>query len=145
MYTKIIAFIIQNYVHFKAFSPPNPNSNIKKIISTEGLVGIVFAHLLPALVIGFNIMQSLFYIYVMCEQEIGSIPIPDENHKFSEWNSLDIVWFLCTVGGSLLRLWCFKCLREFFTFHVTIKDNHELITTGPYSLLFHLSLIILFF
>ncbi|CAG8525137.1 10245_t:CDS:2 [Diversispora eburnea] len=138
MYTKIIAFVIQNYVHFKAFSPPNPSLSTKKIMLTEGIVGIVFAQFLPTLVIIFNLMQSLLYIHVMYQQEISSIPIlPDENYKFSEWNLLDIVWFLCIVGGSLLRIWCFKCLKAYFTFHVTIKKKHKLITTGPYSLLVH--------
>ncbi|CAI2190502.1 7929_t:CDS:2 [Funneliformis geosporum] len=69
----------------------------------------------------------------MYQQEIGSIPIL---HQFSDWSLLEIICFLCSIGGSLLRLWCFDSLKEYFSF-ATIKKDHKLITTGPYSLLIH--------
>ena len=143
MYTKILAIIFENYVHVKAFWPPNANLTTKQILSTEGLVGLAFARLLPVLINAFNTVQSLIYIYIMYQQENGALPIL--SYKFSEWHLLDVIWFLGTGGGSSLRLWCFKCLKEFFTFHVTIKKDHKLITTGPYSLLIHPSVSMLFY
>ncbi|GES79499.1 ICMT-domain-containing protein [Rhizophagus clarus] len=63
--------------------------------------------------------------------------IPILNRRFLDWNLLEAVLFSFSIGGALLRLWCFKCLNEYFTFNITIKKNHKLITTGPYSLLVH--------
>ena len=146
MYTKIIALVIQNYFAAKALSPPNQNLSSKNVLSTEGLSGLIMANILPKPMIILFVIQALIYIYVMYQQEIGSIPIlPTENHKFSDWNLLEVVLFSCAIGGSLLRLWCFKCLKEYFTFNVTIKKDHKLITTGPYSLLIHPSVSILFY
>jgi protein-S-isoprenylcysteine O-methyltransferase Ste14 len=71
----------------------------------------------------------------MSLQEIGLIPIL--SNRFSGWTLLEVEFFLCAIGGASLRLWCFKCLQKFFTFNVTVKKDHKLITTGPYSLLVH--------
>ena len=143
MYTKIIAFIIQIYFTSRALSPPIPNLTTKNIMSEEGIIGVFMAQFSPLFGILLNLAQSLFYIHIMYQQEIGSIPIL--NDKFSEWNLFDIVCFSCVIGGSILRVWCFKCLKEYFTFHVTIKDEHKLITTGPYSSLIRPSVSNLFY
>ncbi|KAG6852720.1 hypothetical protein C0991_009584 [Blastosporella zonata] len=44
---------------------------------------------------------------------------------------------LLTVVGYLLRLKCFRTLKELFTFEITVRENHKLITSGPYSLVRH--------
>ncbi|KAJ8523249.1 hypothetical protein ONZ45_g316 [Pleurotus djamor] len=41
------------------------------------------------------------------------------------------------ILGSLLRAWCFKALGEMFDFEYRIKDNHKLITAGPYNYVRH--------
>ena len=116
MYSKAVALIIQTYLISKVLITPNKNLTVKKAISTEGLTGMIFSNILPKFLITLNVLQTLVYIYVMYQQEIGSIPIlPDRNHKFSDWNFIDIFCFLCANGGSLLRIWCFKCLKQYFT------------------------------
>jgi len=39
--------------------------------------------------------------------------------------------------GAVIRLWCFKSLGILFTYEVTIKPNHKLISSGPYSIVRH--------
>ncbi|RIA86860.1 hypothetical protein C1645_828641 [Glomus cerebriforme] len=138
MYTKITLLIIQTYLISKAISPPTKNVDTKKVMSIEGLSGIFIARI-PKLWNIFSLIQALVYIFIMFQQELGLIPIFSK--RFSELSEFDIFCFSCTIGGSLLRLWCYKCLKEFFTFNVTVKKNHRLITTGPYSLLVHPSYI----
>ncbi|KAG6872305.1 hypothetical protein C0995_011115 [Termitomyces sp. Mi166 len=48
-----------------------------------------------------------------------------------------IIGSLLVVAGCWLRLECFRTLREFFTFEITIRKNHRLITSGPYSYVRH--------
>ncbi len=137
MYTKSIALIIQTCLVVKIMMPPNSNLT-KKFLSRKGLEGSFVSEIFPNMFNILVIIQVLFYFYVMYQQEIGLVPIlPNENHKFSEWNSLEILCFLCNTGGCLLRSWCFNTLKEYFTFNVTIQKDHKLITTGPYSLLIH--------
>ncbi|KAF8578204.1 hypothetical protein K439DRAFT_1395755 [Ramaria rubella] len=37
----------------------------------------------------------------------------------------------------LIRLWCFKTMGRMFTYEVTIRPNHQLITGGPYAYVRH--------
>ncbi|KAG1726618.1 uncharacterized protein EDB91DRAFT_57624 [Suillus paluster] len=43
---------------------------------------------------------------------------------------------LMAVGG-LLRWWCFRTLGRFFTFELSVRKGHKLVTTGPYSVVRH--------
>jgi len=43
---------------------------------------------------------------------------------------------LSTAAG-LLRLACYRALGRFFTFHLSVRKDHRLITNGPYSIVRH--------
>lgn len=53
-----------------------------------------------------------------------------------------LTWvFLCSVAlliaGGALRLWCYETLGRYFTYEITILDDHDLVTTGPYAAVRH--------
>lgn len=39
---------------------------------------------------------------------------------------------LC-VAGALIRLASYKEMGKLFTFHLTLRDSHKLVTSGPYA------------
>ncbi|KAJ7291755.1 hypothetical protein C8J57DRAFT_1588358 [Mycena rebaudengoi] len=41
------------------------------------------------------------------------------------------------IAGALIRLRCFREMGRHFTFALSIRDNHTLITTGPYAVVRH--------
>lgn len=41
------------------------------------------------------------------------------------------------VAGSLFRLWSYHALGALFTFEILIRDDHRLITSGPYAYVRH--------
>lgn len=41
------------------------------------------------------------------------------------------------VGGSLIRLSCYRALGEFFTWQLSVKKGQKLVTTGPYAVVRH--------
>ena len=41
------------------------------------------------------------------------------------------------TSAALLRLQCYRTLGRFFTFEVSIRKGHQLVTTGPYSIVRH--------
>ncbi|GBE89902.1 hypothetical protein SCP_1702280 [Sparassis crispa] len=45
--------------------------------------------------------------------------------------------FSLMILATLLRVWCFVTLGPLFTYEVTIKHGHRLITSGPYSYVRH--------
>lgn len=48
-----------------------------------------------------------------------------------------IVGWIMVVAGALIRMACFKYLGRHFTFELSLRDNHTLITDGPYSIVRH--------
>ncbi|CAG8571113.1 10742_t:CDS:2 [Acaulospora morrowiae] len=75
----------------------------------------------------------------MYQQDNGNTTyLNNENmNRLSEWTvGYSLVTFV-SILGTILRLWCFAVLDEFFTFDITIKKNHKLITNGPYKYLIH--------
>ena len=43
---------------------------------------------------------------------------------------------LATVGG-LTRVWCHQTLGRFFTWQISLRADHALVTAGPYALVRH--------
>ncbi|KAG0702664.1 Isoprenylcysteine carboxyl methyltransferase family-domain-containing protein [Suillus ampliporus] len=41
------------------------------------------------------------------------------------------------VAGGFLRWWCFRTLGRFFTFKLSVRKEHQLVTTGPYAVVRH--------
>jgi protein-S-isoprenylcysteine O-methyltransferase Ste14 len=41
------------------------------------------------------------------------------------------------VTGGLIRWWCFRILGPFFTFELSVRKGHQLVTTGPYAVVRH--------
>ncbi|KAL0950388.1 hypothetical protein HGRIS_010348 [Hohenbuehelia grisea] len=44
-----------------------------------------------------------------------------------------IVGLALCMSATALRLWCYRTLGRFFTFEVTLKPAHTLVTEGPYA------------
>lgn len=51
------------------------------------------------------------------------------------WNFF-IAWIF-TMFGALLRKRCYQIMGEMFTFELSIRRHHKLITTGPYAFVRH--------
>ena len=41
------------------------------------------------------------------------------------------------VAGSWVRILCYRALGHLFTFNMSVRHDHKLITTGPYSIARH--------
>ncbi|KAG1747634.1 hypothetical protein EDB19DRAFT_1630819 [Suillus lakei] len=41
------------------------------------------------------------------------------------------------VAGGLIRWWCFRTLGRFFTFQLSVRKGHHIVTTGPYAIIRH--------
>jgi protein-S-isoprenylcysteine O-methyltransferase Ste14 len=55
--------------------------------------------------------------------------------RYAQWTMLDRLSATAIILGSGLRLWAFRCLGEYFTFNITIKEDQPLLRTGPYKVL----------
>ena len=50
---------------------------------------------------------------------------------------LSVAGCVLGIAGGLLRTRCYHELGRLFTFELSIRDGHKLITTGPYSVVRH--------
>lgn len=53
------------------------------------------------------------------------------------FDNIEIIYLAIIVMGCGLRIWAFITLDKFFTFDLCIRNNHKLITHGPYKWLMH--------
>lgn len=44
---------------------------------------------------------------------------------------------LLAVAGGAIRYWCFRTLGRMFTFQLSIRRDHQLVTSGPYAVVRH--------
>ena len=51
--------------------------------------------------------------------------------------SLRLTGFGLMFGGAVIRLWCYRTLGKFFTWELTVRKDHKLVTTGPYAVVRH--------
>jgi protein-S-isoprenylcysteine O-methyltransferase Ste14 len=83
---------------------------------------VIFAAGNPTLLISQKIMASL--VFSGSADSIRPTPL------------FFIGALMATVGGYI-RYCCFRALGRLFTFEMSIRDEHELITDGPYSIVRH--------
>jgi len=50
---------------------------------------------------------------------------------------LSIFGSLLIIFGALLRYQCYQTLGKLFTFELSIRNDHKLVTTGPYAVVRH--------
>ena len=45
--------------------------------------------------------------------------------------------WICALSGAYIRRRCYSIMGKMFTFEISIRKNHRLITTGPYGIVRH--------
>src|SRR5208282_2202023 len=85
-----------------------------------------------------RILRALVFLIVIVLLSTTRIPLPWLYRQL--WPSG--LWSFCvgaavTVAGLLFAIWARRHLASNWSSSVTIKQGHELITTGPYSLVRH--------
>ena len=98
-------------------------------------------------------MKALYYIGGLCETAVVLLPclpahIAEPVQRLLVSNSasgtahvrITPLWLggcLLMGGAACLRLWAFRTLGQFFTFEMSIKKDHRLVTSGPYAVVRH--------
>ncbi|KAF8185188.1 hypothetical protein BJ912DRAFT_490929 [Pholiota molesta] len=62
----------------------------------------------------------------------------------SHADSIQLTWpflvaWLCCISGTCIRQRCYQLLGESFTFEISLRRDHTLITSGPYAFVRHAS------
>src|SRR5271166_2510094 len=85
-----------------------------------------------------RLTRVVLLVCAMALLALPRVPLPMLNERFlpqSEW----CFWSgaAITAGGLLFSVWARRHLGKNWSQEVTLKEGHELITTGPYALVRH--------
>ncbi|KAF8585048.1 hypothetical protein K439DRAFT_1633016 [Ramaria rubella] len=58
-------------------------------------------------------------------------------HQLATLSPTFIAGIFLMYTSAMLRVWCYKTLGRLFTYTMTIRPNHQLVTSGPYSYVRH--------
>ncbi|KAI0311443.1 hypothetical protein OF83DRAFT_1068801 [Amylostereum chailletii] len=129
-----------------ALTPPNPPPESKErqkrtgVERTFGVVVRVHAFVWKVSVLANIFMEAMSILSAYSGH--GTIESLNWLHNHSPQHSSTLGpsfllgWF-ATLTSGLLRLACYKALGRMFTFEITLRENHKLITRGPYTYVRH--------
>ncbi|KDR70179.1 hypothetical protein GALMADRAFT_144855 [Galerina marginata CBS 339.88] len=133
-----------------SLSPPNPSVKSEDCCSgTEG-TDTMFERFVQSItycskcMVWLGALLNIFGIVVRCmfsyfaqsgwDGGIGNTSLLPPSQKIHPFM---IVGAFSSVSAAALRVWCFRSLGPFFTFEITIRPKHELVTHGPYAWVRH--------
>ncbi|TFK93096.1 hypothetical protein K466DRAFT_161245 [Polyporus arcularius HHB13444] len=149
-YFKIPLLLITAYANFITFTPPNPRTAPDEQ-SKYSTVKYIVRQVRPPWVRALEktITQSLVIF------EIATILATYLPPPYAERILPMLAWrpatsalgvgitstfllgtLLCAVGG-VIRILCYRALGRHFTFELSLRKDHKLVTDGPYSIVRH--------
>jgi len=86
-------------------------------------IAIILAHRLPA----FSFLSSTMPAAFLIRNDSAGVELTLQS----------TIGMVFIISAGLLRLYCYRTLGRFFTFEVSIRKGHQLVTAGPYSIVRH--------
>lgn len=77
------------------------------------------------------------YPSTVISKKLLSVLIFDNSPGVIRVTSIIVVGTLLSSLGCLIRIMCYRTLGNFFTFELSLRKNHKLVTAGPYSVVRH--------
>ncbi|PIL22656.1 hypothetical protein GSI_15348 [Ganoderma sinense ZZ0214-1] len=147
---KIPLLLLTAYANFITFTSPNPRTpreEQSKYSSVKYIVQQVRPPWVRALEKTLTQSFIIFEVATIVARYLPS-PIGETILPMLAWRSTDAAsgvrltstffagTFLCLIGG-IMRIFCYRALGRHFTFELSIRKNHKLVTDGPYSIVRH--------
>ena len=96
---------------------------------------------------GASIAEAVILLAPLLPQPCSSrilaslLPVPTHarTHALAALQLTPLSATACLLGilGGAIRVWCHRTLGTLFTWQVAVRDDHKLITRGPYALVRH--------
>lgn len=146
---KICLLLCATGAQYYALTPPNARPSAKELLKPTGLeVAIPWILILLKSIAGVCVLSDVILAYAMGKEStsISKLLTTLRVHSDScSLSSLDhtmpspalIAGCCLSVIGSAIRIYCYSTLGRFFTFELSIRQDHKLVTSGPYSIVRH--------
>lgn len=123
MFRLIVSIILQYYMHIISVDPNLGNEMCKSCGDNKNVSGNNFITALKRrihITIGFILL--ILSIYYRSEDSMSI---------------MDYIYFLLASIGVSGCIWTYDVLGKFYTFTIGIRNDHKLITSGPYMYIMH--------
>ncbi|KAG0230105.1 hypothetical protein BGW41_002603 [Actinomortierella wolfii] len=106
--------------------PPSAKTSKDDHIKKEGAIAQFFIHQVQRIGPLSATLTAALYVALMFKGYLSS--------ELKVWH---VAATFCGILGWQLRSWSFRTLDHFFTYELTIRPGHRLVTTGPYAYIRH--------
>ncbi|THH05071.1 hypothetical protein EW146_g10001 [Bondarzewia mesenterica] len=146
---KLLSLATTALTHYYSTAPPIPPPGPDDEVYT----GQPFEKMIPALrrcsMIALTIALACEYAVLASFAYPGAVSLPAhlyetlcprsmaDGRAFQSMPPVFLAGLSLTVTGCLIRLWCYKVLGKIFTYEVTLRPSHMLVTHGPYAYVRH--------
>ncbi|KAG2040968.1 hypothetical protein BDR03DRAFT_947808 [Suillus americanus] len=144
---KICLLLCATGAQHYALTPPNARPSVKEALNPTGVEVVTpWMHILIKSIIGVCVLSDIILAYASGKE---STPIPKtlttllvrsdfcSNLDHTTSSPALIVGSCLSVIGSVIRIQCYSTLGRFFTFELSIRQDHKLVISGPYSIVRH--------
>ncbi|KAF8210118.1 hypothetical protein K438DRAFT_1710692 [Mycena galopus ATCC 62051] len=130
-----------------AVTPPHPPPPPEQLASTSTFFEVLLRQRSgPVVVKCLCWVVAIFEVTVIaashlpdwqCSRKIISLLVLNDEVDPIYVSPLFTLGIFLTLCGAFLRSWCYCELGNLFTFEISIRDDHKLIQTGPYTAVRH--------
>lgn len=147
--TKICLLLCATGAQYYALTPPNARPSTKELLKPTGFEVVTpWIHIIVKSFIGVCVFSDIILAYTAGKESSAaskSITTLLVHSDFCSLTGLDYTMsspalvagsFLSVIGGAI-RIHCYATLGRLFTFELSIRQDHKLVTSGPYSIVRH--------
>ncbi|OAX34909.1 hypothetical protein K503DRAFT_411249 [Rhizopogon vinicolor AM-OR11-026] len=143
---KVCLLICATGAQLYSLTPPNPTPDSKERLKPTGLEltiswlpifmkTIPIACVLAEIFVAFATAHESAISKSVTSLLIHSPLFPD--FDFTLPSAALVAGFFLSIIGAVIRSHCYRTLGRLFTFELSIRQGHKLVTSGPYSIVRH--------
>jgi len=142
---KIPILFAETIFIWKAFTPPHTSSQAERLPSTLigrfAVTGVTFMKI--AHVVNCLCETILIISYHNQDAPLSQLALSTFSRPLSTGargisvTPIFLIGSLLAIAGAQLRLACYRALGRLFTFEMSVRSGHKLITDGPYAYVRH--------
>ncbi|KAG2114418.1 hypothetical protein DEU56DRAFT_866615 [Suillus clintonianus] len=132
---------------YYAMTPPNARPPSKELLNPTGVeVVIPWVHLAVKSFLGVCVLSDICLAYTTGKEStaisksIITLLVRSNSLSAMDHSALSpalIAGSCLSIIGGAVRVYCYYTLGRFFTFELSIRQDHKLVTSGPYSIVRH--------
>ncbi|KAI0647050.1 hypothetical protein C8Q79DRAFT_1009198 [Trametes meyenii] len=144
---KVPVLLSQAVCTYHGMKPPTPKAQPKeqaRFAKSDFLgrlwtpdVMVNLAVLLRATLCGLAVVEAAAVVAETTPSHLPIIITSPSNPTSLSVTPIFLVGGVLAVAGGLIRIACHRTLGKFFTWQMSVQDDHKLVTTGPYAVVRH--------